>query len=239
MISAVTFDLWFTLIWHDKKQYEKVIQKRLEVIRKYLHKAGINADRQYVYEIYNSTSNYRMYISVQKLLKKILDIAGARLKNEDFKKFIYDYNKATAEVIPYLNPEASDILRYLKSRKYKIGVISNTSFSSDTVAMIFDKLGIGKYFDVIVTSCDIGSMKPEKKIFYTTLSLLNEQPNKVVHVGDNYDDDVIGARDIGIHAILYRGLWDKYKDYPVTWRKYDKDPSIIIIDKLNELTKYL
>jgi len=239
MIKAVTFDLWFTLIWLDNEVYRRYTLRRLSVIKKYFLKAGLDADYDFIQNVYNRVAHYRMRIRVEKFLRLLLEEANLSLDNDEFRNFVKEYNEIAVEVNPYLNSEAPEILRYLKERGIKVGVITNTSFSGDSLIKMLEKLGIAKYIDVLVSSCDVEALKPDEKIFRVTLSQLGEKAGNAMHIGDNYDDDVLGAKRVGMHAALYRGLWDKYEDYMVTWRKYDKDNSIIIIDNLIELAKYI
>ncbi len=53
-------------------------------------------------------------------------------------------------------------------------------------------------------------MKPRKEIFKHALKLLEVEPQEVLHVGDLFRADVVGAVSCGMNACLYSGLWHKY-----------------------------
>ena len=57
---------------------------------------------------------------------------------------------------------------------------------------------------VIVASHDarVKSAKPDPHIFNYTLAAVGVSAEEVVHVGDTYEADVIGARNAGIRPIL-------------------------------------
>ena len=50
-------------------------------------------------------------------------------------------------------------------------------------------------------SWEVGALKPEPMIFQTACQRLGCEPSKVLMVGDRVEDDVLGARDAGLHAL--------------------------------------
>jgi len=82
---------------------------------------------------------------------------------------------------------------------YKLAIISNTN---DLYVDILNERGISSYFDVIINSCGVGFVKPQKEIFDITLNKLNLKSKDCVFVDDvNEFTDV--ARDMGFNTILY------------------------------------
>lgn len=94
----------------------------------------------------------------------------------------------TLEMIPVLG------------RKYTLGIISNT-FHKPTVPTVLSKFGLTEHFNCIVTSVGIGRRKPSADIFQAALAQLNAQPVECCFVGDNYEEDIVGARAAGMKAI--------------------------------------
>jgi putative hydrolase of the HAD superfamily len=58
--------------------------------------------------------------------------------------------------------------------------------------------------DGVVTSADAGAAKPDAAVFRRALQLAGVDGAGAVHVGDSLDNDVAGARAVGIRAILVR-----------------------------------
>jgi putative hydrolase of the HAD superfamily len=58
--------------------------------------------------------------------------------------------------------------------------------------------------DVQVFSCEEGLMKPDRRIFDLAIRRLGIEPNQCFYVGDGADDELEGARAIGMDAILLR-----------------------------------
>jgi len=56
--------------------------------------------------------------------------------------------------------------------------------------------------DVAVGSKAHGRIKPDPSIFLAALAALGVEPAEAAMVGDSYEDDIEGARALGMHAIL-------------------------------------
>ncbi len=98
-----------------------------------------------------------------------------------------------------LYPGTLEILESLKSQKKRLGIISNWD---SRLFNICEGLGLEKYFDFVIASAVFGASKPSPKIFQEALKRAGVQPHGAVHIGDSFEDDIKGARSVGIHAIL-------------------------------------
>ena len=84
-----------------------------------------------------------------------------------------------------------------------MGLVSNRPGSIDDEV---EELGLKPFFDFCVTSGEVTSWKPDPEIFEHALFLTESSPENTTYVGDNYYTDIIGARNVGIHPILYDPL---------------------------------
>jgi FMN phosphatase YigB (HAD superfamily) len=109
---------------------------------------------------------------------------------------------------PRLNQDAKETLEAMQDRVHKIGLISNTG-RSPGVAMrkLMENLGILKFFDATVFSDEVKCRKPDKHIFDLAARELGAQARDVIHIGDNPEADIWGAKQAGMRAVLF--------DYPV------------------------
>ena len=82
---------------------------------------------------------------------------------------------------------------------YRLAAVSNWYWD---LADFLTASGIGKYFEAVVTSAQVGYRKPHPQIFKHALALANVDPERAVMVGDSYESDVIGAQGVGMPAIL-------------------------------------
>jgi putative hydrolase of the HAD superfamily len=92
-------------------------------------------------------------------------------------------------------------LSALRSRGLLLGLISNTHRSLDAFRSHFDLEGL---ISAAVASGEHGYNKPHPSIFQRALGLLGVAPGEAVMVGDSYPHDIVGARAVGMGAILLR-----------------------------------
>lgn len=98
-----------------------------------------------------------------------------------------------------VRPGTAEALAGLK-RRYRLGVISN---SDGTVGQLLDTLGLGQYFESVTDSSVCGCEKPGAQIFHTALQTIGVRPEQAAYVGDVYSVDYVGARAVGMSALLF------------------------------------
>jgi putative hydrolase of the HAD superfamily len=96
-----------------------------------------------------------------------------------------------------LYEDALPVLEELRRHGLKIGLISNgvrdlEEFVRDHALVV----------DAAVGSRAHGKVKPDPTIFHAALERLGVEPPKAVMVGDSPDDDIAGARALGMRAFL-------------------------------------
>ena len=64
--------------------------------------------------------------------------------------------------------------------------------------------GILRYFTYIVSSWDVGAMKPDPRIFETALERAGCPPHEAVMIGDRLDNDVAPAKALGMKTVRVR-----------------------------------
>jgi HAD superfamily hydrolase (TIGR01549 family) len=96
-----------------------------------------------------------------------------------------------------LYEDALPVLDELRRHGLKIGLISNGQRDLEEFAD-HHTLEV----DAIVGSKAHGRVKPHASIFVAALQALSVGPDETAMVGDSYEDDIEGARALGIRAIL-------------------------------------
>jgi len=96
-------------------------------------------------------------------------------------------------------PEVFAVLERLRRRGVRVGALSNAS--SDLVGFL-DQLGLLRHLDFAVVSAVEGTKKPDQRIFQLALRRAGVTPEEAVHVGDMYIEDILGARNVGVRALL-------------------------------------
>ena len=96
-----------------------------------------------------------------------------------------------------LYEDALPVLDELRRHELKIGLVTNGQRDLDEF-VVHHALRV----DAKVGSKAHGRIKPHPSIFVAALAGLGVEPAEVVMVGDSYEDDILGARALGIRAIL-------------------------------------
>ena len=198
MIRLITLDLDNTL-W----DIEKTMVRAEKELRLHLKSVSVNA-----FEIYCSetTSEIRERLLREQpelrsnltefrklLLGEVFFRAGnsfqdsTMLANSAFNKFFEFRNKVV------FFEGAIDVLKAL-SERYKVYALTN---GNADVKMI----GIDKFLSGAVSSAEVGVSKPNPKIFEATLKKAGEEASSCIHIGDDYEDDIVGANNAGIASI--------------------------------------
>jgi putative hydrolase of the HAD superfamily len=62
---------------------------------------------------------------------------------------------------------------------------------------------LDKYFQTITTSEEAGAKKPNPKIFLYALNKAEAIPEESLMIGDDYEVDIVGAKNVGIDPVLF------------------------------------
>ena len=100
----------------------------------------------------------------------------------------------------FLYPETVSILDAL-SKRYKIGIIANQLPGTQER---LNKMGIGEYICLVVSSAETGIAKPNPAIFRLALKRANCAGENSDMIGDRLDNDIIPAKQLGMHTIWLR-----------------------------------
>lgn len=130
----------------------------------------------------------------KKLLSDFLSIRSGVMINQDLIDKWIDYMINVNECI---HPGAVEVLDYLNSLEIENIIYSNW-FTKTQVGRL-KKLGLDLYFKEII-GADY-HMKPSKEGFLHACGPY--KPYRCVMVGDNYDKDIVGARNAGLNTIYY------------------------------------
>lgn len=100
-------------------------------------------------------------------------------------------------------PGLIPLLKALRAR----GLV--TGFGTNMTAMIqfkkLDHLGLWPYTDVLVTSEEVGTEKPDRRVFDWCARKASLPNEACIFIGDTWAHDVRGADGAGMKGILYKG----------------------------------
>jgi putative hydrolase of the HAD superfamily len=100
------------------------------------------------------------------------------------------------------DPAAAGLLRGLRARGVKVGVLSNTLWPRARHEQIFARDGILDLIDGAVYSSELGTTKPHRAAFRAAMEAVGvTDPGACVFVGDRLYDDIYGAKGAGMRAV--------------------------------------
>jgi HAD superfamily hydrolase (TIGR01509 family) len=102
----------------------------------------------------------------------------------------------------------------LRARGVPVVVVSN---SEGQLQELFDNLGLGSTFDLIIDSHHVAVEKPDPAIFRIALDRFGVAARDALHLGDTFATDIVGARAAGMQVALIDpyGHYDgEYVDVP-------------------------
>lgn len=99
--------------------------------------------------------------------------------------------------------DARKMLIELRTRGYKLGLISNTGTPPTALDRhLREEDDLLEFFAMRVYSCDVGYMKPHRRIFEIALDRIGSAAANTVYVGDKPKLDVKGAGRLGMLTVL-------------------------------------
>ena len=103
----------------------------------------------------------------------------------------------------YTDPDVAPLLRGLRRRGIKTGVLSNTTWPRAAHERVFARDAVLELFDGAVYSSEIPWTKPHPEAFRAAMAAVGEtDPAACVFVGDRPRDDIYGAKSVGMRAVL-------------------------------------
>ena len=103
----------------------------------------------------------------------------------------------------YIDPDVPVLFSALRERGVRIGVLSNTIWSRDYHQRVFARDGVLTLIDGDVYTSEIPWVKPHPEAFGAAMAAVGmTDPGRCVYVGDRAYEDVHGAQQVGMRAVL-------------------------------------
>jgi putative hydrolase of the HAD superfamily len=159
-------------------------------------------------------------------LAEVFERAGVTV-TEDFLASYFE----TWEPHTFTDPEAAPLMRSLRERGIRVGVLSNTMWPRSAHERVFLRDQVLELIDGAVYSSEIPWSKPHPEAFRAAMAAVGvDDPTACVFVGDRPYDDVYGAKSAGMRAVLIPN-----SDVPA----FDGVAPDAVITRLSELTRHL
>ncbi len=135
-------------------------------------------------------------------LEQILLDAGIDLTSERHHAAMAAY-LAAWDPHTLADPQAAAVMTGLRERGIRVGVLSNTLWPRAHHEEVFERDGLLELIDAAVYSSELPVGKPHEEAFVAAMRAVGvTDPSRAVFVGDRAWDDVHGAQQVGMRAIL-------------------------------------
>jgi putative hydrolase of the HAD superfamily len=152
------------------------------------------------------------------------------IPDETIKKAVESITETFAGALIRVPVETEEVLASLKARGKRLGLVSNASVMEIAA---WDRSPIAPLFDSALFSCFTGYVKPDRKMYEMSMDALDVTPEQCVFVGDGGSEELAGARDLGICAIMVAGMIRDVWPEKIEERRRHAD---LMIEHLRELT---
>ncbi|MDZ7263221.1 MAG: HAD family hydrolase [candidate division KSB1 bacterium] len=133
----------------------------------------------------------------------------------DIKALLFDWGNTVMKVLPGLEgPMAfwptvaavdgiQDILPVLKEH-YVLALLSNARHSDQSlVRRALARVNLDHYFQAIFTPQELNLHKPAPQFYFNVLRQIGVEPEHAIMIGDDYQNDIIAAKQVGLWTIWY------------------------------------
>lgn len=131
-------------------------------------------------------------------MEALFELAGVTATAELLASYVAAWEPHT-----FTDPDAPDLLRQLRDRGVRVGVLSNTMWPRSWHEDVFRRDGVLGLIDGAVYTSEIDWTKPHPEAFRAAMAAVGAaDPRRCVFVGDRPFDDVHGAQQAGMRAVL-------------------------------------
>jgi FMN hydrolase / 5-amino-6-(5-phospho-D-ribitylamino)uracil phosphatase len=203
VIRLLTFDLDNTL-WETEPVVAAAERRLLEWFAEhapqFLQRLDADARRALRHEVLATNPALRHSVTALRLAVMELGLRRAGYTDEHARALAQQGFEVFLEARHALTyfPHAETLLEELASH-YTLATISNGNAD-------VRRLGLDRYFKVIVSADEIGLSKPDPAPFLAALERAGAEPHETLHIGDHPVDDIQGARAVGLHALWFNRL---------------------------------
>lgn len=210
-LRAVTFDFWGTLYQNASGE-----ERRLDLLDEALRRHGylrsrdaLRAAHARAWEIFRRAwlEEHRS-LSIDRWIQEMLTFLDARLPVEACQAL----RRPIEEVFLHSSERPKPVRGVCEAiprlaQRYRLGLISDVGLTPGRVLTeLLRRDGLLPHFAVCTFSDEAGVTKPAPEVFLHTLAQLSVQPEEAAHVGDLPETDLIGARAVGMKAVLFLGV---------------------------------
>ena len=222
-ITAITLDLWGTILDDCQKPNEKIVYSerrqqyfldKLKEQDQFFTYEQIQTAYTHVWSFFDKLWEQQKAFDAELGIREMLSFLNADLSPKVLQEVVIFFEDCHKLPLPL-----EGVLQAVKtlSEKYHLVLISDTAWTPGReLRRVLSDYGIADCFDGFVFSGETGCTKPHIKMFQNALNILDLAAHECLHVGDLQRTDIAGARNAGMRtAWIYRPMYagKKQNDY--------------------------
>lgn len=224
MIKAIYFDLFFTLI---VPTYEKA-NNEYDILNLAVGEWEEYAENETLY--YERALGF---VKTEKeIIEKIISLIPFEVSVVQKEQILFAREQRMKNALKMISNEILVTLQKLKLKDIKLGLISNADCID---CKYWNQSPLCKYFDDSIFSCNVGLLKPDRKIYELAMQRLNVSPEQCLFVGDGGSNELCGAKSAGMGTVFSEMLETKNIEQRESITKY----ADYHVKHINELFNYL
>jgi HAD superfamily hydrolase (TIGR01662 family) len=198
-INAIFFDAGNTLIFIDPRIVIPIIRRHgTDVDEDLFWKAEFKArvglmnrveDGAWGTEEKIWTEYFQTFLRGCGVGEEVLEVVGKEVVEAHRKRHLWSF----------MHPSTLGALEHLRDAGYRMAIISN---ADGRIEGLIEGVGIKDFFEFVMDSKVEGVEKPDPEIFLRACNRMGVDPSESLYVGDLYGVDVVGARGVGMEAVL-------------------------------------
>jgi putative hydrolase of the HAD superfamily len=201
---AVVFDLWHTLAaWPEEQGFA--------LRGHWAESFGVSPNR--VDELWYDGDLYRLR-ETGPIAPAITALGGKLGVEADVEAIVAGRLELTRRALVPVEGAVSTLAE-LRRRGLATALVSNCT---EDVALVWEQSPFAGLFDAEIFSANAGCLKPERRIYELALGELGMDGADCLFVGDGANDELTGARDVGMTPVLVcpdggEPLWEGVRDW--------------------------
>lgn len=217
--SMVTIDFWNTLV-RGETGGETRRNVRVNALREIGSNYLDNLPGQAIDEAFKQTSrdfhqiwfDQRRTPTTEELVNNVLKNLEIPANKNELEYLVEEFEESLWEGPPELVEGVEEVLPELAGQ-YPLALISDTMYSPGRVLRKYLEInGVASYFNRFVFSDETGYSKPHPEAYTLVLEQAGCHPGRSWHIGDLLRTDIVGAKDVGMNAILFTGVTEPAED---------------------------
>lgn len=241
-IKAVLFDLGETLLNFGKLNPREIFRQGATLSYDFLKSRGQPVGNFKYYCLWNMLALYfrRIISAITRndfnslaLLRWVGMKKGIRLDGRQWRHFAWLWYEPLSKIATF-EPDIKETLTKLKNSGLKLGILSNTFVSADSLDRHMLQVGILDFFEPRLYSYQFDFRKPDPRIFRIAAERIGENPHNILFVGDRIDADIKPALKTGMQAVMKTAYTNNAKNPPNGACKINKISELPdLIEKIN------